>query len=35
VILADTSARVEYDRARGTAVDGRVSDLSARGDTLG
>ena len=34
MILADTSAWVEYDRATGSAVDGRLSDLIARGDAL-
>jgi predicted nucleic acid-binding protein len=29
VILADTSAWVEYDRATGSAVDGRVAELIA------
>lgn len=34
MILADTSAWVEYDRATGSAVDRRISDLIERGDDL-
>jgi predicted nucleic acid-binding protein len=34
VILADTSAWVEFDRATGSAVDARLTDLIARGDEV-
>jgi predicted nucleic acid-binding protein len=34
VILADTSAWVEYDRATGSAADRRVADLIATGGPL-
>ena len=34
MILADTSAWVEYDRATGSAVDRRVAELIAVGDSL-
>lgn len=34
MILADTSAWVEYDRATGSAVDHRLADLIATEDTL-
>jgi predicted nucleic acid-binding protein len=34
VILADTSAWVEYDRATGTAVDVRMTELIERGGAL-
>jgi predicted nucleic acid-binding protein len=34
VILADTSAWVEYDRATGSAADRRVTQLIAAEDTL-
>jgi len=34
MILADTSAWVEYDRATGSAVDRRLSDLIADGGPL-
>jgi predicted nucleic acid-binding protein len=34
VILADTSAWVEYDRATGSAVDDRVAELIATGGLL-
>jgi predicted nucleic acid-binding protein len=34
VILADTSAWVEYDRATGSAVDHRIADLIASGGPL-
>jgi predicted nucleic acid-binding protein len=34
VILADTSAWVEYDRATGSPVDGRLSELIASGGEL-
>jgi len=35
VILADTSAWVEYDRATGSAVDRRLSELISRQAALG
>jgi predicted nucleic acid-binding protein len=35
VILVDTSAWVEYDRATGSAVDERLAALIAGGDELG
>jgi predicted nucleic acid-binding protein len=34
VILVDTSAWVEYDRATGSAVDERLAELIAGGDAL-
>jgi hypothetical protein len=34
VILVDTSAWVEYDRATGSSVDRRVADLIVAGDQL-
>ena len=34
MILADTSAWVEYDRATGSAVDRRLTDLIAEGGPL-
>ena len=34
MILADTSAWVEYDRATGSAVDQRMADLIAQGGPL-
>jgi predicted nucleic acid-binding protein len=34
MILADTSAWVEYDRATGSAVDRRLTDLIADGGPL-
>jgi predicted nucleic acid-binding protein len=34
VILADTSAWVEFDRATGSAVDTRLTQLISRGDDL-
>jgi predicted nucleic acid-binding protein len=34
VILADTSAWVEFDRATGSAVDTRLTQLISRGDEL-
>ena len=34
MILADTSAWVEYDRATGSAVDERITELVAGGDSL-
>ena len=34
MILADTSAWVEYDRATGSAVDERLTELIARGESL-
>lgn len=34
MILADTSAWIEYDRATGSAVDRRISDLIERKDEL-
>jgi predicted nucleic acid-binding protein len=34
VILADTSAWVEFDRATGSAVDARLTELVAGGDSL-
>src|SRR3954453_2175808 len=34
VILADTSAWVEYDQATGSAVDERITELIAGGDSL-
>jgi predicted nucleic acid-binding protein len=34
VILADTSAWVEYDRASGSAIDTRVAELIAGGNEL-
>ena len=35
MILADTSAWVEYDRATGSSVDRRLTHLIAAGDSLG
>lgn len=34
MILADTSAWIEFDRATGSAVDGRMAELVADGDRL-
>jgi predicted nucleic acid-binding protein len=34
VILADTSAWVEFDRATGSSVDRRITDLVTQGDEL-
>ena len=34
MILADTSAWVEYDRATGSAVDRRLTDLITEGGPL-